>query len=140
MNQLCHLLVHQYAHVLQRDEGQYSHAEGARTVAGGEYSHAQGYQTQTEGPYSHAGGINTVAGGQVSFVHGSGSTAGHTNSIVLGANITSTVANATYVDRLSIKTYGPYNDDAAADADATMPSGGLYTLKTGNNRAVFRKP
>jgi hypothetical protein len=57
---------------------------------------------------------------------------------VLGANITGTISDTTYVDRLSIKTYGPYLNDAAADADVSMPSGGLYT-KTGS-RAVYRKP
>jgi hypothetical protein len=62
----------------------------------------------------------------------------HDNSIVLGAAINSTVPNATYVDRLSLKTYGPYNSDEAADADVTMPRGGLYTLKGG--RAVYLKP
>ena len=71
-------------------------------------------------------------------MHGSGSTAAHLNSIVLGAAIASTAANATYVDRLSIKTFGPYDTDGDADADTSMPSGGLYLLKSG--RAVYRKP
>jgi hypothetical protein len=57
---------------------------------------------------------------------------------VLGANITGDTANTTYVDRLSMKTFGAYANDAAADADITLPSGGLYTI-TGS-RVIYRKP
>lgn len=118
--------------------GKYSHAEGINTQALGIGSHAQGSGTITMGFYSHAGGIDSTANGTASFVHGTGSTVNGDNSIVLGSNITGTTDNTTFVDILSIKTAGSYADDAAADADALLPSGGLYTL-TGS-RAVYRKP
>ena len=120
--------------------GTSSHAEGSYTTAIGIVSHAEGSGTQAIGNYSHAGGNASIASGNTSFVHGTSSTAGGTNTIVLGANIIGLANNTTYVDRLSIKTYGPYANDTAADNDTTLPSGGLYTLSTGNPRAIYRKP
>ncbi|TRX34953.1 hypothetical protein FNW52_12490 [Flavobacterium sp. ZT3R18] len=115
-----------------------SHAEGSATQAIGNASHAQGDTSIASGPVSFASGISSKALGSASFVHGNNSQANSANTIVFGLNITGTTANTTFVDRLSIKTYGAYANDAAADADSLLPSGGLYTL-TGS-RVVYRKP
>jgi hypothetical protein len=56
----------------------------------------------------------------------------------LGANITGTTNNVTYVDRLSLKTYGPYSTHDDADSDTTMPKGGIYRLN--ENRTAYIKP
>ena len=37
-------------------------------------------------------------------------------------------------------TINAYVSDAAADADTSLSSGGLYTLTTGNTRTIYRKP
>ena len=132
--------------------GDNSHAEGYYTIASGANSHAEGYQSQAigdsshaegsgtiaRGLYSHAGGYQSQTNGDASFVHGNQSFANGVNVIVLGQNITGSTANTTYVDRLSLKTFGPYPNDAAADADANLPSGGLYSI-TGS-RIMYRKP
>ena len=55
--------------------GQYSHAEGALTVAKATASHAEGQTAAAVGYYSHAEGVNTVARGSGSHVEGSGSRA-----------------------------------------------------------------
>ena len=46
--------------------------------------------------------------------------------------------NTVYVPTLALTTIRDYVNDAAADADTTLDSGGLYTI-TGS-RAVYRKP
>jgi hypothetical protein len=118
--------------------GEQSHAEGDGTVASGTGAHSEGNGTTAAGNYSHAGGNNTTANGEGSFVHGDNSIVNGNYSIVLGNNIIGDVNNTTYVDRLSIKTHGPYSNDLDADNDTDMPSGGLYTL-TGS-RIIYIKP
>jgi len=118
--------------------GDSSFSIGDTTIAGGEASFSQGVNTKAFGISSIAGGSGTTANGNVSFVFGSNSIANNKSVIVLGDNITGSTGNSTYVERLSIKNYGPYVNDAAADADTTLPSGGLYTLV--GSRAVYIKP
>jgi hypothetical protein len=118
--------------------GNYSHAEGQGVEATGFTSHAEGYYTKAIGNYSHSGGDTTVANGLNSFVHGHTSTVNGNNSIVLGENIIGDANNTTYVETIALVTVRDYANDAAADADATLASGGLYTI-TGS-RAVYRKP
>ena len=55
-----------------------------------------------------------------------------------GQNITGDKNDTVYVPTLALDTVRDYADDAAADADTTLASGGLYTI-TGS-RAVYRKP
>jgi len=91
------------------------------------------------GDYSHAGGNASTASGNTSFVFGTNSVAYGSNTIVLGSYLTgTTVTNTTYVETLALNTVRNYVDDAAADADATLAAGGLYT--TGGTRTVYRKP
>jgi hypothetical protein len=135
-----------------KSNGTYSHAEGYQTIAAATASHAEGYdshaneyashaegnQTRANGISSHSGGFNTKANGVASFVHGQSSEANGENTIVLGANIIGDKANTTYIDRLSIKTRGSYANDAAADADVLLASGGVYTLI--GSRVLYVKP
>lgn len=55
--------------------GQYSHAEGAGTVAKGRASHAEGWGTQATSYYSHAEGFQTVSSGNYTHAEGTGSKA-----------------------------------------------------------------
>lgn len=55
--------------------GQYSHAEGEVTVAGGLGSHAEGGGSSAEGDYSHAEGIASVASGDYAHAEGDSTTA-----------------------------------------------------------------
>ena len=114
-----------------------SHAEGNETTAIGNASHAEGNQTTAIGIASHAGGINSSANGSASFVHGNSSTATN-GAIVLGSLLTGTINNVVYVNKIAVVNLPSYATDAAADADTTLPSGGLYKLNSG--RAVYEKP
>jgi hypothetical protein len=118
--------------------GLYSHAEGLGSIASGTAAHAEGWGTQANGEGSHSGGEGSRANGQYSFVHGNNSQANGISTMVLGSNIIGNENNTTFVEKLSLGTAGPYANDAAADADISLASGGLYTL-TGS-RAVYRKP
>jgi hypothetical protein len=120
--------------------GNFSHSEGVFTKAIGQSSHAEGSGTTATGEASHAGGSLSVASGTTSFVHGTNSVAGANDTIVLGANITGTTDNTTYVETLALMTIRDYANDAAADADATLANGGLYTTSGTTGRAVYRKP
>lgn len=51
--------------------GNFSHAEGFRTIAGSVGSHAEGYNTTASGSSSHAEGNSTIAAGAYQHVHGS---------------------------------------------------------------------
>lgn len=120
--------------------GSVSHSEGSQTTASGNYSHAEGNSTTALGIYSHAGGNNSIASGSTSFVHGQNSVVGGSGSSILGNNITGTTANTLFVNTLALSTIRNYVNDAGADADATLASGGLYTLSASTGRAVYRKP
>jgi hypothetical protein len=60
--------------------------------------------------------------------------------VVLGNGITGTVDNTLYTTMLSLTTVKNYIDDAAADADASLAAGGLYTTSGTTGRAIYRKP
>ena len=120
--------------------GVYSYAEGSYTLASGDSAHAEGSYTTAIGNVSHAGGVNSVAIGVHSFVHGSGSTANGVGTIVLGDNITGATNNTTFVETLALVTVRDYANDGAADADTTLPTGGLYTTSGTTGRIVYRKP
>ena len=60
--------------------------------------------------------------------------------MVFGNDITGTTDNTMYVATLALTTVRNYVDDAAADADATLAAGGLYTTSGATGRAVYRKP
>lgn len=78
--------------------GDYSHAEGRNTQAGGAASHAEGLNTITSGDYSHAegnfciaigncshaGGNNSGTSYEASFVHGTGVKDSGPNSVAFG--------------------------------------------------------
>ena len=120
-------------------EGFASHAEGELTTAVGAGAHAEGYLTTASGQSAHAGGAGSTAGGNFSFIHSYESTVSGLRSAVLGGqNITGDKNDTVYVPTLALVTVRDYADDAAADADTTLASGGLYTI-TGS-RAVYRKP
>ena len=55
--------------------GNYSFAEGYRTIASGEQSHAEGANTIASGEQSHAEGANTTASGEISHAEGYHTTA-----------------------------------------------------------------
>jgi hypothetical protein len=130
-----------------------SFASGLSTVASGDTSFAANAYTQANGLYSTAFGIFNIANGQSSFVTGhynttdginsatiggSGNTVTGNNSVVIGGYaLSGTVDNTVYTSYLAplLTTYA--NDDAA-DADATLASGGLY--KVTGSRIVYQKP
>lgn len=89
-----------------------------------------------------AGQYNIIKPGATNSVAlGANNTAGHTNSFALGNGATTTKANqlvAKFSGGVVLSPLPSYATDAAADADATLPSGSLYKL-TGS-RAVFQKP
>ncbi len=58
--------------------GQFSHAEGGKTIALKHSCHAEGYCTQANGTQSHAEGFNTVAIASYSHVEGMGTLAKET--------------------------------------------------------------
>jgi hypothetical protein len=60
--------------------------------------------------------------------------------MVFGNGITGTIDNTMYVATLALTTVRNYANDGAADADATLASGGLYTTSGTTGRAVYRKP
>ena len=58
--------------------GNYSHAEGAGTVASGEGAHTEGNLTEASGGYSHAEGSNTIASASKAHAEGDGTVASGT--------------------------------------------------------------
>lgn len=50
--------------------GDYSHAEGSKTIASGPYSHSEGFGTKASGHYSHSEGIHTIASSDYQHVQG----------------------------------------------------------------------
>ena len=130
-----------------------SFASGLNTLASGDTSFAANAYTQANGLYSTAFGIFNLSNGQASFttghyntadginsatIGGSGNTVTGNNSVVLGGTgITGSTNNTVYTSYLA-PLLTTYANDAAADADATLSSGGLYKL-TGS-RIVYQKP
>jgi hypothetical protein len=130
-----------------------SFASGLSTLASGDTSFAANAYTQANGLYSTAFGIFSIANGQDSFVTGhyntanginsatiggSGNTVTGNNSVVLGGTaITGSTNNTVYTSYLA-PLLTTYANDAAADADSTLASGGLYKI-TGS-RIVYQKP
>lgn len=60
--------------------GQYSHAEGEATTANGNYSHAEGGNTTASGNRSHSEGQSTTTNGEASHAEGSETTANGNSS------------------------------------------------------------
>lgn len=91
--------------------GDYSHAEGYKSVALGRSTHAEGAATSAEGQASHTEGLETVAKGLASHAEGNGSCA---NSGFTHAEGRCTVAQGEYQH-----TQGKYNviDEASKFAD-----------------------
>ena len=81
--------------------GEYSHAEGYKSVALGRSTHAEGSATSAEGQASHTEGLETVAKGLASHAEGNGSFA---NSGFTHAEGRCTVAQGEYQH-----TQGKYN-------------------------------
>lgn len=121
--------------------GMASHAEGDNTTAIGDFSHSEGSYTVASGTASHAGGQQSIAQGTNSFVHSLNSlVTGNNSAIIGGSGINGTTDNTVFVPILSITTVMDYANDAAADADTNLPSGGLYTTSGSTGRTVYRKP
>jgi hypothetical protein len=130
-----------------------SFASGLNTVASGDTSFAANAYTQANGLYSTAFGIFNLSNGQSSFttghlntadginsstIGGSGNTVTGNNSVVLGGTgITASTNDTVYTSYLA-PLITVYADDAAADADTALASGGLYRV-TGS-RIVYQKP
>ena len=76
--------------------GNYSHAEGYQSTASGLASHAEGYQTYTEVQYAHAQGYQTRTGplGIAAFAAGANSFADGVYAIAMGQNATASNAVA----------------------------------------------
>lgn len=68
--------------------GNYSHAEGGKTVASELYAHAQGYNTTAGGRYSHSEGSGTTASGNYSHTQGYNTTASNAGAHAEGYNNT----------------------------------------------------
>jgi len=118
--------------------GTASHSEGFGTQANGDYSHSEGFASIANGQSSHAGGVSCTATGSNSFIHSNNSVVTGANSVLLGGNnLSGATANTVYTSYLA-PLITEYLNDAAADADTTLSSGGLYKL-TGS-RTVYQKP
>lgn len=74
--------------------GNYSHAEGYQTFAGGASSHAEGVQTQALGNCSHASGEGTIAKGDHQFVIGKYNIEDDTQAFIIGNGDSSARSNA----------------------------------------------
>ncbi len=114
--------------------GQYSHAEGIGSAAGGIGSHAEGYYAVATGSYSHAEGVNTraiasgshseglftTASGDYSHTEGSGSVASGIGSHAEGKD---TIARGQY----------SHAEGSSSIAFGTgSHAGGLFTVASGS--------
>ena len=93
-----------------------SHAEGEHTLAYGGDSHAEGYNTRATGSTSHAEGLNTTASGESSHAEGVGTTA---SGYVAHAEGVGTTAS-----RDCSHAGGRYNKD--------MSSGDIFVIGNGS--------
>ena len=76
-----------YSHAEGRNTqagGLASHAEGLNTIASGDYSHAEGGSCVATGNCSHAGGKDSGTSYEASFVHGTGVQGSGPNSAAFG--------------------------------------------------------
>ena len=88
--------------------GQYSHAEGYKTVAIGQYSHAEGYDAKAIGYISHAEGSNTTASGQYSHAQGNVTTASGEMSHAEGS-WTKAIGYASHAEGYASEAIGQYS-------------------------------
>lgn len=98
--------------------GQYSHAEGANTIATGQCSHAEGAGTRATGGQAHAEGAGTRATGQYSHAEGAS-----TQATGSGAHTEGSGAQAT-------------GDYAHAEGSGTTASGTGSHSEGGGTRAI----
>jgi hypothetical protein len=104
--------------------GNYSHAEGNRTVASGPYSHAEGEVTLASGEYSHAEGTSTQAQGYASHAEGSGTLASGSYSHAEGES-TQAIGLYSHAEGRHTNTLGNYSH-----------AEGLFTVASGNFQHV----
>ncbi len=105
--------------------GQYSHAEGVGSAAGGLGSHAEGYYTIATGSYAHAEGVNTRALSSGSHAEGFATTA--------SANYSHTEGYETITRGLASHAQG-----SASIAFGTASfAGGLHTIASGSYQTTI---
>lgn len=115
--------------------GNYSHAEGENNTASGFGSHSQNLNTKAESLASTAIGAYNIGGGNpITWI-----ATDPLFEIGIGTgDLARANALTVYKNGYIVPTIPSYVDDAAADADTNLPSGGLYKLNAG--RAIYQKP
>lgn len=86
--------------------GDYSHAEGRNTQAGGAASHAEGLNTITSGDYSHAEGNFCIAIGNCSHAGGKDSGTSYEASFVHGTGVKDSGPNSVAFGKYNKNTQG----------------------------------
>ena len=108
--------------------GNFSHAEGYQTSAGGYTSHVEGYQTLASGDYSHAEGYNTTASGYASHTEGQSTNA---NNMYTHAEGAYTTASSKYQH-----VQGKYNIIDSAEKYAHIVGNGTTNAKRSNAHTI----
>lgn len=110
--------------------GNYSLAQGSRTVASGQASHAEGRHTESSGAGSHAEGIEAFAKGSYSHAEGNYTYANAPNSHSEG--------HGTIAENYSEHAAGIYNEskgNTPSEADAVgNPDSTIHTVGNGNSK------
>jgi hypothetical protein len=113
--------------------GDFSHAEGYQTYAGGLYSHTEGVGSQALGESSHAEGTNTFATGNTSHAEGGYTVAGGIGSHSEGVG-TQALGDYSHAEGSFTIATGDYSH---AEGDTTQSigrwsyAGGRYTTSSG---------
>lgn len=110
-------------------EGDYSHAEGAGTLAKGIGSHTEGNETTTQGQYSHAEGKETLAQGGFSHAEGLKTVAIGDYQHVIG---TYNLTGSQYKDYLFIIGNGEYIEASSSRPAYESRSNAFAVDRLGN--------
>ena len=117
--------------------GDYSHAEGDKTIASGYASHAEGNYTKAFGNYSHTEGINTTASGYCSHAEGYETTASNNFSHTEGSYTTAS-DYASHAEGNYTKASGIYSHAQGSYTTASGPCShaeGYQTIALTNQHA-----
>lgn len=114
--------------------GEASHAEGSNTIATGNYAHAEGYHTTASGMDSHAEGYYTIAAGADSHAEGFSTKARGVMSHAEGSN-TQAVGNASHAEGYNTLAHGE-----VAHAEGWCTTATNYQHTSGKYNAVYNGP
>ena len=119
--------------------GDYSHAEGAQTVASGSNSHTEGYKTKATERNSHAEGNSTVASGFNSHAEGNQSEAfglnSHAEGQLTNARGVNSHAEGLRTEAVGNNSHAEGQDTTAGAANAHAEGQGTVTEEVGGHVA-----